>query len=125
MNDERRRIYRNLEPVPVEAMGDSLAYAIHLRDHYTGTVRRRPEGTYLELVYEDLYTEDLAANRASVRRVFGFLGLAMPEDDRIDYYLDPARSRLNSASTYRLVPNADELNGRFGSDETGWLFSPT
>ncbi|MBT3192316.1 MAG: hypothetical protein HN341_07145 [Verrucomicrobia bacterium] len=122
MNEERRKIYENLAPVPVEAMASSLDYAVHLRDYYTRTVRRRPKETSLEVYYEDLYTDDLDANRASVRPVFDFLGLEMPEGDKMHYYLDPQRSKINSESTYRLLPNADELNAKFGSDDTGWLF---
>lgn len=76
----------------------------------------------LERALKDLYSGNLASNRASVRRVFDFLDLEMPEGDEIDYYLDPLRSKINSETTYQLVPNARDLNERFGSDEIGWLF---
>ncbi len=124
MNEERRRIYRDLAPISQEALADSLDYAVELVNHYTHTIRQRPAGTYLEVFYEDLYSRDLAGNRTSVRRVFDFLELEMPEGDGLDYYLDPLRSKINSEKTYRLLPNAKELNEKYGNDEIGWLFPP-
>lgn len=124
MNEERRKIYRSLARISQEALADSLEYAEELVNHYTHTIRRRLQGTYLEVFYEDLYSKNLADNRTSVRRVFNFLGLEMPEGDELDYYLDPLRSRINSETTYRLLPNAEELNEEFGNDEIGWLFPP-
>ena len=32
------------------------------------------------------------------------------------------RCRVNNQRTYTYVPNAEEINARFGSNETGWLF---
>jgi hypothetical protein len=42
--------------------------------------------------------------------------------DRIDYFLRPERSKLNSPETYRLLPNADEIEHECGSHITGHLF---
>jgi hypothetical protein len=41
--------------------------------------------------------------------------------DRIDYFLRPERSKLNSPATYRLLPNADEIERECGFDATGHL----
>jgi hypothetical protein len=122
MNEERRKIYRNLAPISQKALADSLDYAAELVNHYTHTIRRRPQGTYLEVFYEDLYSKSLAGNRTSVSRVFDFLELELQGGDELDYYLDPLRSRINSETTYGLLSNAEQLNEEFGSDEMGWLF---
>ena len=124
MNEERQRIYRNLAPIPPDALASSLEYAADLVRHYTKTLRSRPAGTYIEVFYEDLYAGDLKANRAAVCRIFDFLGLDMPQSEVIDHHLDPSRSRINSQSTYQLVPNARQLNEKFGNERTGWLFPP-
>lgn len=42
--------------------------------------------------------------------------------DRMDDLLRPERSKMNSATTYRMIPNADQIDARCGSDDTGWLF---
>jgi hypothetical protein len=125
LNDARRKVYQNLAPIPQKALADSLEYAVDLVSHYTRTIRQRPLGTYLEVFYEDLYSNSLAANQASVKQVFDFLELEMPEGDGLDYFLDPCRSRINSEETYRLLPNAREIDKKFGNDEMGWLFPPT
>jgi hypothetical protein len=57
-----------------------------------------------------------------MQRVFGFLGLEMPAREELDDLLNPQTSKINNQRTYTYVPNAAEINERFGSNETGWLF---
>jgi len=89
---------------------------------YEAVVDRRPEGTAVKLVHEELYTPDVAANKRVLRPVFEMLGLSMPQTPELDRLLDPAITKLNSEATYRMVPNAVEIDAKLGSDRTGWLF---
>ena len=86
----------------------------------------------LELWYEDLYREDLALPERLVRlgRVRAFLAGREESDSEENAdtaplaaaeLLDPERWRLNSADTYRLLPNVNQLEHLFGSDAFGWL----
>ena len=89
---------------------------------YEAAVDRRPEGTAVKLVHEELYTPDVQANKRVLRPVFEMLGLSMPQTPELDRLLDPAITKLNSEATYRMVPNAVEIDESLGSDRTGWLF---
>jgi hypothetical protein len=122
LDEETKQVYRNLKPVPLKEFADGLEYAKELRDYYEGVIARRPKGTYLQVFYEDFYSGDLAANRAAAKRVFEFLGLDLPDVDELDYHIDPRTSKINTPETYALLPNANEINERFGNDDTGWLF---
>ena len=59
-------------------------------------------------------------------RLRAFVGAAPVGDVRIDFavanVLNPETSKLNLIETYRRIPNIDEVERRFGSDEAGWLF---
>lgn len=122
LNEQTRRMYRNLKPISLKKIGDDLEYAKELRDAYNSVTERRATGTYLKVYYEKLYTGDLGANRAAAREIFDFLGLELPTCEELDYHLDPRTSKINSSESYALLPNANEINERFGTDDTGWLF---
>ena len=124
MNEEAKQIYRNLQPASLTEIADELAYGCHLRDYYSGVITQRPEGSYLTVIYEELYTGNLQTSHAVARNIFQFLGLELPEGEALDFILDPRTSKINTPETYALLPNAVEINERLGSDDTGWLFEP-
>ena len=83
---------------------------------------------FVEVAYEDLFGDEVSSHgRFEVLdEVLGFLGLSV-DDPGVDHEaltanLDPDLSRLNSTETYRRIPGIDEIEARFGNDETGWLF---
>lgn len=84
---------------------------------------------FVDLWYEDLYQpdDDPASRRSTLAELYRALELSLDDEgvdhEAIDRLLDPARTKVNSEATYRAVPNIDEIEARFGSDETGWLFS--
>jgi hypothetical protein len=122
MNEETQSAYRNLKPVPLSKIADGLEYATDLRDYYSEVISRRPVGTYHQVFYQDLYTDDLDANRTAVCRIFEFLGMELPDSEELDFHLNPQTSKINTSQSYALLPNAKEINERFGNDENGWLF---
>jgi hypothetical protein len=83
---------------------------------------------FLDLAYEDLFapTLTLEERRKVLNDVFTFLGrdASAKGVDRvgIDALIDPEKSKINSADTYRLVPGIEAIERRFGSPENGWLF---
>ena len=122
LNEETKQIYRNLKPASMGKFAEGFEYAKELRDYYERVINRRPKGTCLKVHYEELYSGDLAANRAAAKEIFEFLGLDLPNADELDDHLDPRTSKINTPETYALLPNANEINERFGNDDTGWLF---
>jgi hypothetical protein len=114
--------YRDLASLPIDKLREIVEWDHASLARYSRVLDRRPKGSYVKLVYEELYTPDVAANKRVLRPVFDMLGLTMPETEELDRLLDPAITKLNSEETYRLVPNAVEIDEKLGSDETGWLF---
>ncbi len=122
LNEQTRQTYRNLRPVSMGKFADRLEYAKELTGYYNSVIERRATGTYLKVCYENLYTGDLGKNRAAAREIFEFLGLELPTCDELDHHLDPRTSKINAPESYAMLPNANEINERFGNDDTGWLF---
>jgi hypothetical protein len=119
---EIRDHYRDLAPLSIAELREIVEWLDEQIPEYERMVDRRPQGTYVKLVYEELYTPDVEANKRVLRPVFDMLGLAMPQTKELDRLLDPSSTKLNSEATYRLVPNAAEIDEKLGSDRTGWLF---
>lgn len=122
LNEETRRIYRNLKPVSLKKIADGLEYATELRDYYSNVIEQRARGSTLKVFYEELYTRDIKKSHGVAKGIFNFLGLELPDVDKLDDHLDPGKSKINTPETYALLPNAHEINERFGNDDTGWLF---
>lgn len=83
---------------------------------------------FLDLWYEDLFDPALTAEdrHQVIRRVLDFMGRdTSPEAmdlDEADRLLDPSSTKMNARDTYLRVPNIHEIEKRFGSNKTGWLF---
>ena len=82
---------------------------------------------YLELVYEDLFVNATTQQQVDkLNDILNFLGRDKLTDERalsrVAALFNPRNSKLNSDETYQLVPQIEEIESRFGSDETGWLF---
>ena len=114
--------YQNLAPLPIHELEEIVEWDYESMTMYGQVVDRRPKGSCVKLWYKELYTPDVEANKRVLQPVFDMLDLEMPETVELDRLLDPAITKLNSEETYRLVPNADEINEKLGSDKTGWLF---
>ncbi len=114
--------YRGLQPIDLDALEENLEYRQELNQHYADILSLKPARMCLQFVYEELFTSDVAQNRAAVRNIFLFLGLSMPEGEELNNLIDPKVSKINNAGTYEMLPNVRIIDEQFGSDETGWLF---
>lgn len=115
------------EPIKEKTVAQRLTiWKREIRNHREALLRHGIK--FLELRYEELFD---AAHTAMQRRemleeVFLSLGRDPAAEGidyvRIDALFDPARSKVNSADTYRLVPGIERIESLCGSWENGWLF---
>ena len=123
LNPEAELRYRHLAPLSLEEIALRLKWQTRLQTYYRQVVLQRPDKERMLLFYEDFYCDDPNKNRAALRSVFRFLGVLMPEIAGSDAFLSPRIAKINNKSRYRLVPNAEQINTRFGNDGVGWLFA--
>lgn len=115
-------IYADLKPIPVDRLREGMVNLQREMDLFDAVISHRPSGTYLKLWYEDLYMVPVDQQLAKLHEICRFLGLDPINDERLPTYLDPSKAKMNSNSTYRLIPNAEEIEQELGNDQTGWLF---
>ncbi len=82
---------------------------------------------FIDWWYEDLFGEEQTSGERlkKLAKLFSFLGFPMLDaGDRAEAQsrLDPLNGKVNSADTYRRIPNIMEVERRLGCDQTGWLF---
>lgn len=118
----REDVYGNLQPIDIGELKKALEYQIWLQIYYRRVVVKRPRDSRMFLNYEDFYTADLDQNRESLLKVLRFLGFGAADLSGADQYLDPRTAKLNNDDTYRMLPNAEEIDRALGSDKNGWLF---
>jgi LPS sulfotransferase NodH len=114
--------YRQLQPLDITQIKRWIA---ELDDHMRwcdALLDTLPDGAVHRLVYEDLFFASAAERERQIGALWPWLGLEPPADPRVSYYLDPLQVKLNSAETYRWLPNAAAIERACGSDATGWLF---
>lgn len=86
---------------------------------------------FSELFYEDLFDDDirLVDKLLLMDRLRSFIDAGEGPDRQVDFtiadLLNPVKTKLNAADLYRRIPNIEEIERRFGSDETGWLLRNT
>lgn len=114
--------YRMLEPASIDDARGSIAGMLELRAFYIRVLSRKPPEMCLNLEYETLYTSSVEENMERLTNVLNFLGFEARNLETAAFYLDPRKSKINNAQSYRRLPNAKQINDHLGCDETGWLF---
>jgi hypothetical protein len=81
----------------------------------------------------EIFQEDIFTNSLSVEEKFEKFFemsdfLELPRNYNYDQmmvltdYLSPIKHKQNSVESYNKVPNIKEIDEKYGSDETGWIF---
>jgi LPS sulfotransferase NodH len=87
--------------------------------------------SYRDLTYEDWLGPDVSRDQQyalidQLLELLGFCALTPAiRHTEAARLLDAVTTGSDSASVYRRIPNIDEIEAEFGSDETGWLFRET
>jgi hypothetical protein len=115
------QLYADLPPMDIDDIRERIRWAAARLDDYESVIDTRPPDTVRKLVYEDFYFAPPAARRSEFDAVVRFLGAEPFDDPRIEPFLAPETGRINSPETYRLIPNAAEIEASCGCDRTGWL----
>ncbi len=110
---------RPLDPAEVRTRVRDLADEM---DRLDAVVEQRSDGRTLSLLYEDLFFATPARQERMLADLWSFCEVDALTDPRIDYFLRPQQSKLNSPETYDMLPNAAEIEEKCGSDAHGHLF---
>lgn len=126
--EERQRVRRfDYQPISLAKVEHQLSAMAAGLAEMRSTLRAATVN-HFELWYEDLFGDDvyLAERLKLMDRLRAFVGAAPERAVQTGFaianLLNPGTSQLNLVETYRRIPNIEEIERRFGSDENGWLF---
>jgi hypothetical protein len=114
--------YAGLRPLEIAEVRTRVQELAEHLERLEAVIERRTDGRTHTIVYEELFFAGRAEQRHAIQALWQFLGVDPIAADRVDYFLRPERSKLNSPATYRLLPNAEEIERECGADATGHLF---
>jgi hypothetical protein len=114
--------YRDLRPLDVYDIQQRVKTLKNRLDFLESFIDTLPENMATKLIYEELYFVPPARRNAQIAALWNFLKILPLESDQINYYLEPAKVKINSSTTYELIPNAQEIQQQCGNDLTGWLY---
>jgi hypothetical protein len=114
--------YTELKPLDIADVRARLHDLAEELQRLELAIARQTDGRSHSLVYEKLFFAQAAEQDRAIRALWSFLGLDAIASDRIHYFLRPEQSKLNTPATYRLLPNAGEIERECGSDMAGHLF---
>ena len=116
--------YAGLSLLPIDEVRERLAILSESLTWCDSIVSERSSQSTFWIAYEGFYLKSLDEQRERLSALWEFVGVdPLPEDEEVLYFLRPERSKLNSPTTYAMVPNIQEVERECGSDEFGWLFA--
>ena len=122
MTQPLEEYYRSLQPLDIQEIQGRVTYLQQQLDFFESIVEARPKDEVIKLIYEDLYFSPIPQQHEQIAAIWNFLKIAPLQKEQYEYYLRPEMVKINSATTYPLLPNAREIERSCGNDITGWLF---
>ena len=114
--------YQNLQPLSIADIQQRVIELKQHMNHLEVVVDQRSPAATIKLVYEDLYFAPALQREAQIAALWKALKLEPLPREPLQPYLQPEQAKVNSPTTYALLPNAQEIHERCGNDVTGWLY---
>jgi LPS sulfotransferase NodH len=125
LNQETSELYQTIKPLKIDGIGGIENRIKSHKEHvkyWDRLISQKAMDTYIKVTYEDLFCSGLETSLSYIHNIFEFLNLDMPKKEEIIKYIEPKYQQINDLDTYKLVPNIDEINRKFGNSENGFLF---
>jgi LPS sulfotransferase NodH len=118
---EKKGVPTELQPLDIERMEKWITYVREETNNYLNLLKRSNIG-FLEVFYEDLFSDSDKQRLSKIEEIFIFLGFTMPQGkiESIMKLLAPER-KITDQETYNRIPNLKEIEVRLGSVENGFL----
>ncbi len=97
-----------LNPVPPQRLVDKIDYIYELETTYRKFLEENRTGDFMELIYENLFSESEEQNKKMMNEICSFLKVSLPPGTAISKYMKISNSKINS-DLYQNLPNYQEL----------------
>ena len=113
LNETAKKSNKNLKPISLELISKNIEFISSQHEELINFLQKHKVNKYLDLYYEDLYSEDSNKNIQTITQICKFLNVTVPDKKFIDKYMKISNAKVNSQEQYRMIPNYDEINRTF------------
>lgn len=105
--------YLNLKPIEISEIKNIVDYIGKMNGIYANYMETKRDGDYLNLFYEDLYSDLLDVNIKKISEICNFLDISLPPTEAIEKYMTPANAKQNQHNLYKKIPNWKEIENHY------------
>ena len=113
LNTAAKEVYSRLKPVNVDLITEYTNFISSQHTQLLNFLKNNKPNKYIELVYEELYSEDSEKNVQTITEICEFLNIAKPEMEFIDKYMKVSNAKVNNSEQYKMIPNFEEISRKF------------
>jgi valyl-tRNA synthetase len=113
LNTAAKEVYSRLKPVNVDLITEYTNFISSQHTQLLNFLKNNKPNKYIELVYEELYSEDSEKNVQTITEICEFLNIAKPEMEFIDKYMKVSNAKVNNSEQYKMIPNFVEISRKF------------
>jgi LPS sulfotransferase NodH len=106
-------VFNNLKSLDINELKKRIAYVEEQVQMYKKFLEDKRKGDYLDLFYEDLYSESIDKNVKTITEICMFLEISPPPLKAIKKYMLPSEAQISYNNLYKKVPNYNELAKEF------------
>lgn len=114
MTEEARYKYSKLKPLDIDWLHKSHDFITSQNREFRSFLEKHRPGDYMELFYENLYSDDTRQNTTTITEICDFLDVQIPNKTFVEQYMSVSTTKLNFADQYALIPNYHEILKSFG-----------
>jgi LPS sulfotransferase NodH len=109
--DERK--IRELKPIPIYKIQEIVEHYDEVNQYYAELLNSKKPNEHMDLLYEDMFSEDNRKNIQLIKNLTTFLDIEMPSEDVIAKYMIPSSASIKTSKRYKEIPNWEEINKEF------------
>jgi LPS sulfotransferase NodH len=102
-----------LKEIPVCKIQEIVENYDEDNSYYAKLLDNNKPGEHIDLVYEQIFSEDNEENMQLIEELADFLEIRVPSRDIIAKYMVPSSASIDSKKRYRDIPNWDEIRKKF------------
>jgi|SRR3989344_366890 len=114
---KNKEIYNRLKPISIKKITNWIKYVKETTKTYQTYLKRHRKGEFLELYYEDLYSNTYNKNLETINNICALLTISPPPKTAIEKYMNPSNAKINYNNIYRNIPNYKEILKEFQKED--------
>ena len=115
LTDDSFEKYNELNPLDIDWLKKSYDFISSQNKVFKEFLEKHKAGNYLEIFYEELYSEDMDKNTKAITKICNFLQIEVPDKQSVEKYMLVSNAKLNMTKQYEMIPNYDEIIEAFRS----------